>query len=66
MLTHLKPPHIPGIAGVFQTILITLQKKLQEKPRKQNMSVNYYIINKQLQIFYWISYLSSRLPATKF
>lgn len=34
---YLKPPHVPGIASVFQTILIAFQEKLQEKSIKQKM-----------------------------
>lgn len=36
--TYLKPSHVPGIAGVFQTVLIAFQEKLQEKSEKQNAS----------------------------
>jgi len=37
--TYLKPSHIPGIASIFQTILVTFHKELQEEPenRKHNI-----------------------------
>lgn len=36
--TYLKPPHVPGIAGVFQTVLIAFQKKFEEKSvNRKNM-----------------------------
>lgn len=33
--THLKPAHVSRIPGVFQTVLVALQEKLQEKSAKR-------------------------------
>lgn len=29
---HLEPPHVSGVAGVLQTVLITLEEELEEEP----------------------------------
>lgn len=33
---YLKPPHVPGVSRRLQTILVTLQEELQEKPAEVN------------------------------
>jgi hypothetical protein len=38
--THLKPSHIPRVSCVFQTVLIALEEKLQEKPAKKKEVIN--------------------------
>ena len=32
---HLKPPHVARVAGVFQTVLVALQEKLEKEPGKK-------------------------------
>lgn len=34
-LTYLKATHVPRIPGVFQAVLIALQKEFEEKPNRE-------------------------------
>lgn len=41
---HLKPAHVPRIAGILQAVLVALEKELEKESAKKFDNVMYYFV----------------------